>query len=377
MKNPVKFFAALFITLLTAALCVSMNAYAAENTLGTEQPYLYCVYYNSEDEEVDGNKLPAGDYTVDVMLEGMQSISVLQYTAEYDTSVVSALSTESVITDTYPELSLGGIKTTAPENGKSRVVLALASTADSSTALDQGNAVTVARMEVTVSTGDDVIDFEDYFDFVTDPDLTFTEADYTDGIEDAYVLDTTTETTYNTYLMTADVTPENELEPETITVSGKVLIASDAQGTASNFGLRGVKIYAYDNDNNVIAETVSNAEGEKTTWGNFTLEVPSGTTRFCVGHPTAKDTIVNRCFTIAGDANIENANVAVVMCDYNDDGGVNVIDNGSFSKIMKGDYNIYADFNNDGGVNVIDKGIFSKILKNGSRIDYLDSLYFE
>jgi len=178
------------------------------------------------------------------------------------------------------------------------------------------------------------------------------------------------------------VMAENELEPidepisENITVSGRVLIAGDAVGTATNFGLRGVVVYAVDGDNNVVAQTESNSDGDKATWGNFTLEVPAGTTQLYVGNPSAKDTIVNRGFTIAGDANVENANVAVVMCDYNDDGGVNVIDNGSFSKIMKGDYNIYADFNNDGGVNVIDKGIFSKILKNGSRIVYAEELAF-
>jgi len=315
---------------------------------------------------------------VDVMLEGMQSISVLQYTAEYDTSVVSALSTQAVITEDYPTLSLGGIKNTAPENGTSRVVLALASMDDSSTALDQGNAATVARMSVSVSCSE-TIDFEDYFDFITDPDLTFIEADYSDGIEDAYVLDTATETTYATYLMTADVTPENELEPDTITVSGRILIAVDAQGTASDFGLRGVKVYAYDNDNQVIAETVSITDGEKSAWGEFELVVPAGTTNFMVGDPVkGADSIVNRSFTVAGDADVTGADVAVVMCDYNDDGYINVIDNGLFNARLKGRYDIYADFNNDNYVNVIDKGLFNKILKNGSsRINYSNELHFE
>jgi hypothetical protein len=178
------------------------------------------------------------------------------------------------------------------------------------------------------------------------------------------------------------VMAENELEPadepasEDITVSGRVLISSDAIGTATNFGLRGVVVYAVDGEGNVVAETVSNADGEKATWGNFTLEVPAGTTQFYVGSYSGKDTIVNRGFTIAGDADVTGANVPVVMCDYNDDTGVNVVDDAAFGKMLKGTYNIYGDFNNDGGVNVVDDAAFGKILKNGARIVYADELSF-
>ena len=375
MKKPIKFFA-LFMTLMFFAVCFSVKAYAAENTLGDESPYLYGVYYNENDEQVDGNALTSGDYTVDIMLEGMSDISVFQYTAEYDpSSVITVHSTEAVITDDYPTLSLGGIKTADAGSGKERVVLALASTEENCTALDQGNAVTVASMSVTV-TSESPIDFQDYFDFVTDPDLTFAEADYRDDIEDAYVLDISVTTTYATYEMTADITPENELD--FITVSGKILIATDATGTASEFGLRGVKVYAYDNENNVIEETVSNATGESSTWGEYSLEVPKGTTLFMVGDYN-DDSIVNREFTIAGDADVTGADVAVVMCDYNDDGFVNVIDKAVFNSAMKNEYNIYADFNDDTFVNVIDKGVFNSIMKNGGSngIVYSEALYFE
>lgn len=179
------------------------------------------------------------------------------------------------------------------------------------------------------------------------------------------------------------VMAENELEPadeepigDDITVSGKVLIASDATGTASNFGLRGVTVYAVDGEGNVIAETVSNAEGDASTWGDYTITVPSGTTQLYVGSYDA-DSIVNRGFTIVGDADVTGANVAVVMCDYNDDTFINVVDKGVFNTALKGDYNIYADFNNDGFVNVVDKGVFNAILKAGGKgITYADELSF-
>ena len=375
MKNPVKFFAALFITLVFSVSLFGVNAYAAENTLGFEEPYLYCEFFDENNQQVDGNALTSGDYTVNVMLEGMESLSVFQYTVWYDTSVVTDISTEVVITDTYSDLSLGGTKTTDLGNGISRFVLALASTDDACTALDQGGAVTVSSMTVTVDCGENVIDFIDYFDFVTDPDLTFIEADYGDGIEDAYVLDTTVSTTYETYLMTADVTPP--FGAATITVSGRISIAGDSTGSATEYGLRGVKVYAYDNNDNVIAETVSNSSGEASTWGEYSLEVPVGTTQFMVGDYNS-DTIINRPFTIAGDADVTDADVAVIMCDYNDDGVVNSMDKAEFNGYYKGGYYTYADFNDDNSVNSMDKAEFNGIYKtcqNGA--SYTANLYFE
>jgi hypothetical protein len=178
---------------------------------------------------------------------------------------------------------------------------------------------------------------------------------------------------------------ENELEPtdppvigDEITVSGKVVIAKNVAGEASNFGLRGVVVYAVDGEGNVVAQTVSAAEGDKAVWGDFTLTVPAGTTQLYVGDPTkSADSIANRGFTIAGGANVEGAVVPVFMCDYNDDGYINAIDKASFNDALKGDYNIYADFNNDGYVNAIDKASFNDCLKAfGRGVSYTDALSF-
>jgi hypothetical protein len=167
---------------------------------------------------------------------------------------------------------------------------------------------------------------------------------------------------------------ENELEPgeeepvgDDITVSGKILIAANAAGDASVFGLRGVTVYAVDGEGNVIAQTVSNADGDASTWGDYTITVPAGTTQLYVGAPeVGADSIVNRGFTIAGDADVTGADVPVVMVDYNDDSSINVVDKASFNSALKGNYSIYADFNNDLSVNVVDKSSFNGILKSGS-----------
>ena len=347
------------LTLVSISLPVAVSA--EQGTLGTEEPYLYCFFENESGDIVDGNSLSSGTYTVDVKLSGMKSVSIFEFTAEVNPAVVTELSVSS----TNSDFVCGGADYNA--NGDNRLAVALVSEDENCTDVNTDDgALVMATLSVDISAPEEsTVDFQDYFTFVTDPDLTFAESDYRDGYNDAYVLDTSVQKQYNTYLMTADESPENELEPDTITVSGKILIASDAQGTASAFGLRGVKVYAYDDNNQVIAETVSNADGDVSTWGDYELEVPAGTTNFMVGDYVA-DTIVNRSFTIAGDADVTDANIAVVMCDYNDDGGITVIDKASFNSALRGAYNIYADFNNDGGITVIDKGTFNSILKTGT-----------
>ena len=151
--------------------------------------------------------------------------------------------------------------------------------------------------------------------------------------------------------------------PETITVSGQIFIAEDAEGTATEYGLRGVVIAALDGEGNVIASTTSNATGASSTWGEYSLEVPVGTTDFVVGDPENADTIVNREFTITGDADVTGADVAVIMCDYNDDGVINSMDKAEFNGYYKGDYSVDADFNDDGIINAMDKAEFNGILK--------------
>ena len=368
----------LLVTVILTLLSISMpfSASAEQGTLGQEEPYLYCTFTDASNEKVDGNYLATGTYTVDVNLSGMESVSIFEFTAGVNRSVITDISVDSTVADTDENFIFAG---TSYNDDSDTLAVAVVSALDNCTDVNSDGTV-MATLSVTVdaeAADAATIDFQQYFRFATDPDYTFVESDYRDGYNDAYVLDLEPETQYNKYLMTADESPnENELEP-TITVSGKILIATDANGTASSFGLRGVTIYAYDDNNQVIASTISNSEGDKSTWGEYSLEVPAGTTSFMVGSPAPfKDTIVNRAFTIDGDADVTGADVAVVMCDYNDEGVINVVDKGFFNGYLI-NYDIYGDFNNDEAVNVVDKGFFNGILKNGgSGIQYAE-LHFE
>lgn len=143
---------------------------------------------------------------------------------------------------------------------------------------------------------------------------------------------------------------ENNLEEvkaeeptDTITISGKLTIATNLDGTTDNGGIIGLNVELA--DGTVVATSAKD--------GSFTAEVPAGTTTLKITGPTA----ITRTVTLTGTANVSNVNIPVCVCDYNPDGGVNGADTalfgGSFSS-----YNVYADLNPDGGINGADTAIY-------------------
>ena len=180
-----------------------------------------------------------------------------------------------------------------------------------------------------------------------------------------------------TYQFDADGKVVGAVNKKTITVSGKVVFAKDVEGTATNYGLRGVVVYAVDKNGEIIAQTTTYSSEEytaeeKAKFGTFTLEVPTGTTQLWVGDPEkGGDCIVNRSFTVAGTRDVTGAVIPVVSGDFNDDGVINPTDKGRFNDSLRGEYSIYADFNLDGVVNSTDKGSFNDLLRTGT-VEYTD-----
>ncbi len=147
----------------------------------------------------------------------------------------------------------------------------------------------------------------------------------------------------------------------------RVWISSDTKGTASSFGVGGADVYAVNAAGEVIAQTLTNDSNDYDECGKFSILVPASTTQLYVGNPSqGADTIVNRGFTVSGFKNVSNVSFAVVTCDYNDDGYINIVDKANFNGYLKGEYNSFADFNGDGFVNVVDKACFNGLLKTGS-----------
>ena len=140
-----------------------------------------------------------------------------------------------------------------------------------------------------------------------------------------------------------------ESEPpvdDTITISGTVMIATDTTGTAYTAGIVGINVC-------VGGEVVATSAAD----GTFTAVVPKGTTELTF----TGDTTIDRTVTLSGTADVTDAVVPIVICDYNKDTRINATDKGIFAAAYSGDYNVYCDFNGDKKVNATDKGLLASL----------------
>ncbi len=153
----------------------------------------------------------------------------------------------------------------------------------------------------------------------------------------------------------ADVPPVTD---ETITISGTVYIAQDANGNTGTFGARGINfkvngeyVKTSDENNAVTSDVIGH-------FGEFEIEVPKGTTEITL---TGASTI-DRTVTLNGNADISGVSIPIVYCDYNKDTKINAVDFGLFNK-RAGDLLYIYDLNNDLNVNAVDFGLF-KLVQN-------------
>lgn len=143
---------------------------------------------------------------------------------------------------------------------------------------------------------------------------------------------------------------------DTITVSGKVLIAANTTGTKSTKGIVGIDVVA---NGEVVATSAAD--------GSFTATVPVGTTELTIQR---KNVTINRTVTLSGTKDISNVEIPVCICNYNGDTTVNALDKSTFATAYgnKDKYNIYCDLNGDGAVNSLDKSTFAAFF--GNKVEY-------
>ena len=353
MNTLKKFFVALIILTLTITMVSAFPANAQTGTLGTESPYLFCSFYDENGDEVDGNALTSGDYTVNVNLSGMANAAIMQFTANFDCSSESALSSIS-LKSTYAEdnNSFELAAAEVDEDEEELVVILNSLNLDTCSAISS-QGTTLATFDVEINCNG-TVDFKNCFNFNKDPDLTFFMADYGDN-PDCYALSEGTDIAYTVYPMTSDVTPD--INNNEITISGTVYISQNETGTTGTFGARRINFKVngeYVEDSNGDVAVTSSAAGH---YGEFEIAVPKGTTAITV---TGASTI-DRTVTLSGTQDISGVAIPLVYCDYNKDEKVNNTDYGIFTKKLNGTDVLY-DYNNDDKVNNTDFGAFKKIL---------------
>ncbi len=354
MNTLRKFFAALML-LSFAIFCAPMCAAAQTGTLGEESPYLYCSYYNQNGDAVDGNALTSGEYRVDVVLSGMENAAIMQFEATANLS--SGVLTDLSVLSTYADTDNSFEEAAAEFIDDGQLAVILVSNNQDTSPIDS-NGTVLASLSATINCNG-TIDFNDYFNFVTDSDLTFFEADFGDG-DDCYALSEGVGIAYTVYPMTADVTPDFNNE---ITVSGTVLISTNQYGSAGAFGARGINFkvdgeYVKDSGgNNAVTSSVDGHYGE------FEITVPAGTTEITL----TGDSTIDRTVTLSGNADISGVSIPIVYCDYNKDEKVNSLDDGTLKRNI-GLLDSRFDLNIDGKVNALDSGTMGRIVNK--TVDY-------
>ena len=134
---------------------------------------------------------------------------------------------------------------------------------------------------------------------------------------------------------------------DTITVSGKVLIAANVDGTESSTGVAGIDVIA---NGEVVATSAAD--------GSFTATVPVGTTSLTVHR---ENVTIDRTVTLTGTADISNVEIPVCICDYNGDGVIDGLDKLTFYTAFSGGsnaYDLYCDYNKDNAIDGLDKLTF-------------------
>lgn len=346
MKISLKRFCAALLMLIFASICcVPFLAYAQTGTLGTEAPYLYATFKDGDDIVADGNGLEAGRYTVDIHLKGMKSVSIFQITAVTNNITINSVSTIADVDNTF---SCGAIV-----NENDSFVAVLATENDDTSVITDG--AVMVTLDVTVSVAGD---FANMFVLSTDPDLTFIEADYGDGVEDAYVC---TENEGMSYaLMTYDMSPV--LAPTTFSVNGVITIAESADGTLGTIGIGGITVSVDGTDISAVTADDGSYTLSGLEKGTYTLSISGQTT-------------IDRNVTLVVDGDKSVASVPVVICDYNKDTYVDNTDKSDFNSTFgtnkeDAEYNVYCDLNQDGFVDNTDKATFN-VLYNVT-VSYID-----
>lgn len=153
-------------------LIVSLFSFPFSVSAETENngPYLYAEYFDTNGKRADGNVLSSGSYEMHIVLEGVSSISEMEFTAPYGSEItfseISTLADENV--------SVNAICKTQNNN----LILCLVSLNDDFTEINSAGTVLLTA-NITVNTND-VVDMKLAVPVSADPNYFFIETNYGD-----------------------------------------------------------------------------------------------------------------------------------------------------------------------------------------------------
>jgi hypothetical protein len=327
---------ALSIVLIIAAM--PYTALAEAVPLGEESPFIKTQFLDSNDEEVDGNSLAAGQtYTVNFVLSDISSVAIFNMTANY-TDDINITQVRSIADVENSGFEYGGYKKDEDNNAFVIVI----STVNNTTYTELDGETVMVTLTVEVNTDGD---FADFFDLSTDRNHTFIIANLEEGNEPAYVYKDLEQTATDYPFLDYDMSPSSS-----ITVTGSVKVSKDVNGaTYEEYSyVANATVNAVDAQGDVLATVTTNNEGK------FSITVPSG----AVALKIVKYCVPERTITLSGNEVTDYPVIPVIAVDYDSSGTMNVLDKSGFtSRFDAGDPD--ADLDGSGGPNVLDKSTFS------------------
>ena len=350
MKNVFKIMiTALSIVLILAAMPFTASAEAVP--LGDESPFIKTQFLDSNDEEVDGNALAAGQtYTVNFILSDISSVAIFNMTADV-TEDITIKEVTSIAEVENSGFEYGGYKVDTDEN---RFVIVI-STVNNTTYTELAGETVMVTLTVEVNTDGD---FADFFNLSTDRNHTFIIANFEEGNEAAYVYKTCEQTATDYPFLDFDMSPSSA-----ITVTGTVKVATEVTGTnfAPDSHVIGATVDALDAQGAVVATTTTDSDGK------FTLSVPSAG----VSLKISKYCVNERTIALSGNEVSDYPNIPVVAVDYSSNGAWDATDKNMFKTGFNGS-NLDMDLSGNGASDATDKAIFKYFMQNGRTLNYAD-----
>lgn len=355
MKLVYKKSIAVFLSLvLILTLFIPMASFAAQGTLGSESPHLYCSFTDSESNAtVDGNTLTAGTYDVSFYLSGMAAIATLELNAAYDEAALSVNGFSDLLCNTVENMKgLGGDGVLIANGTVACGFITRVETGATCTPIDaQGQLL--FRLNVTV-TSESAVDFADLFVLNTHPQMTFIEADYGDypdyGASDqaCYALVESAED-YDAalYRMTADLSPASGY-----TVTGKVLALANTSGK-----LAGEKFTVKDCDVIIDGTVVAVTNND----GVFSIPaLAAGTYTATLSYAYGYDREITITVT---DGAVDLGSLGMVVCNYKKDAKIDASDYSVYKRTSGKDssdaaFDASCDYNHDGKVDATDYSVY-------------------
>lgn len=365
-KRAISLFSALALALiLTVGQSGAIVAPAAEGDLGTQTPAITASYTDSDGNACDGNALTSGSYTMTLSVSDLASISELEFTASYDTDILSfSLLGSTILSDTLPQLD--GI---GPLISGGSFIFGLMSENEDKTLLPD-NAAQLLSVGITVSS-ETPVDMNDVITVNVNPVFTFIEVDFGDVyhsdtglVYDCYGLSSPADFLGAVYDMTCDLSPDITQYYSVSAYVGALISPDETYGT---FPTTGAAVTISTENGDISAVTDSS--------GRFTLEnVPNGEYTATVTYKYG----FSREFTIVvNGADIDSdIMVGIVGCDWNSDGLINVNDYTAYFNLFlindsSESYDVGIDINRDNIINVNDYNVyFSFFLKDSASFQY-------